>query len=52
MAKEKKPYRWVLRIIAALGIGLGASAIWWEYSDQVIDQFGGVIGIERSSDGL
>lgn len=37
--KQFRPFRFMLRLVAAAGIGLGAAAIWWEYSDVLISRF-------------
>ena len=34
-----------LKAVAALGIGFGMAAVWWEYSDKVIDRLLMVIGL-------
>lgn len=43
--KKNQTGRLAFRIIAALGIALGAAAVWYEYSEQLITKFLGGFGL-------
>lgn len=37
--RQFKPVRFVLRLVASIGVGLALAAIWWQYSDKLLQQF-------------
>ena len=37
--KNMRPVRVAFRMTAAIGVGLALAAIWWEYSDKILQQF-------------
>ncbi|MGI9568626.1 MAG: hypothetical protein ACR2PH_02560 [Desulfobulbia bacterium] len=43
--RKSNPVRLSMRGIFAVGIGLGAAAIWWEYSDQILARILPLLGI-------
>ena len=40
--RKPKPVRLTMRLAAAIGIGLGLAAVWWKYSDVLLDKFIGL----------
>ena len=40
--RKPKPVRLTMRLVAAIGIGLGLAAVWWKYSDVLLDKFIGL----------
>jgi len=45
MAKQQNPVRLTMRLVYAVGIGLGMAAIWWQYSEQLMARFSYLLGI-------
>jgi len=43
--KKPNPVRLSMRGIFAVGIALGAAAIWWEYSDQLLAKILPLLGL-------
>jgi len=43
--KPRNWFRLTIRMIVALGIGTLLAAVWWEYSDRVVNRLLGLFGV-------
>lgn len=50
--RKIRPGKLIVRLTLALGVGLGAAALWWEYSEVIMGRLANVVGIEETINGL
>jgi len=43
--RKPRPFRFGMRAIAALGIGLGLGAMWWRHSDNMLAYISQLLGV-------
>jgi len=45
MNENRKSFRFALKVVASIGIGLFAAALWWQYSEKLVNILLPLIGM-------